>query len=662
MASSIMFTKEYNGRKTSVNTNELGMREMQARVYEQRNSSHLLVKAPPASGKSRALMFVALDKLYNQGIKKVIISVPERSIGKSFRSTKLKEHGYYWDWDVPDTHNLTLLSGPDMSKVEILKAFMRSTLPEDRIIIVTHATFRYACLDSMARESSPKLEAREFDDCLVAIDEFHHVSRDESSVLGEVLRDILHQSSAHVFAMTGSYFRGDTKPILDAEEEEKFDKVTYTYYEQLEGYKYLKSFTMAYKFYTGKYIDALEDVLPEFLHRKTIIHIPNVNSGESTGDKYDEVNQIIDRLGSVIHTDEDTGIMTIKANDGGILKVADLVTEDGRERVVEYINQMEKLEDLDIIIALGMAKEGFDWPYAEYALTIGYRKSLTEVVQIIGRVTRDSKNKNTAQFTNLIAAPDANQEEVQYAVNTVMKAIAASLLMENVLSPAYEFKPKEPGSKTVTPDDSGTKTIFVKGLKKPTTLRAKAIIEREIDEIKTGIINDPKVQAAIFAKASRQLMNKQIIPAVVAKMHPELSDDEIQTITQYAQLSLALGGGNVDPDNNKILKLAGRFVDIENVNIDLLDKVNPFQQAYEMLSRDMDSETLRIIARVFDAKKREFTKEEVCYLYPQLKAFLAEHGRKPERNPHDEEEDTLYYLRCYLLRLKREQAAANEEE
>src|SRR5699024_12091225 len=53
----------------------------------------------------------------------------------------------------------------------------------------------------------------------------------------------------------------------------------------------------------------------------------------------------------------------------------------------------------DIILALGMAKEGFDWPFAEHALTVGYRASLTEIIQIIGRVTRDSPGKRHAQFT-----------------------------------------------------------------------------------------------------------------------------------------------------------------------------------------------------------------------------------------------------------------------
>jgi len=102
---------------------------------------------------------------------------------------------------------------------------------------------------------------------------------------------------------------------------------------------------------------------------------------------------------------------------------------------------------VDIIIALGMAKEGFDWIWCDHALTVGYRSSLTEIVQIIGRATRDAPGKTRARFTNLIAEPDASEEVVTEAVNDTLKAIAASLLMEQVLSPRFEFKPKHPGER-----------------------------------------------------------------------------------------------------------------------------------------------------------------------------------------------------------------------
>lgn len=84
----------------SLSTNPMGMRDMQAKAFEARGSQYLLLKAPPASGKSRALMFLAMDKLFNQGIKKVIVAVPERSIGASFASTDLTTYGFFADWEV----------------------------------------------------------------------------------------------------------------------------------------------------------------------------------------------------------------------------------------------------------------------------------------------------------------------------------------------------------------------------------------------------------------------------------------------------------------------------------------------------------------------------------------------------------------------------------
>ncbi|MCL1948987.1 MAG: DEAD/DEAH box helicase family protein [Turicibacter sp.] len=345
MAVDNLFEINYESRGTSVNTNEYGMREMQARVYEKRHSQYLLVKSPPASGKSRALMFTALHKLNEQGIKKVIIAVPETSIGKSFKNTQLKKHGYYWDWQVKDSNNLTKC-GTDKSKVKQFVAFMKSDNPEDNVLLCTQATLRFAYAE---------LDDSDFEDTLLAIDEFHHVSKDENSVLGNALRNIMKNSNAHIFAMTGSYFRGDSVPILDPADEQKFDRVTYTYYEQLEGYEYLKSFAMGYSFYTDKYTDALDEVIPEFINKKTIIHIPNVNSMESTKEKELEVDAIFDALGDWLEKDSN-GINHIRTADGKILLVADLVRTEGREVVKDYLANMSKLEDLDMIIALGMAK------------------------------------------------------------------------------------------------------------------------------------------------------------------------------------------------------------------------------------------------------------------------------------------------------------------
>src|SRR6476620_1877097 len=114
----------------------MGMREMQSRAFESRDAQYLLLKAPPASGKSRALMFLALDKLINQGIKKIIVAVPERSIGSSFSKTDLMKDGFFADWEPNDVYNLCT-PGDDGSKNKV-QAFHNFIESDEKIVICTH--------------------------------------------------------------------------------------------------------------------------------------------------------------------------------------------------------------------------------------------------------------------------------------------------------------------------------------------------------------------------------------------------------------------------------------------------------------------------------------------------------------------------------------------
>ena len=221
----------YQTSSISVNTNAMGMREMQERAFEARNSQYLLLKSPPASGKSRALMFIALDKMKYQNIKKTIIAVPEKSIAGSFLDTDLTTYGFYSDWQVKPENNLCI----DASNTSVeFKRFLKS---DDSVLVCTHSTLR---------NSANSLPASDFDGCLIAIDEFHHVSSNDESRLGSLLESIMDQSTAHVLAMTGTYFRGNSEAVLKSEYEVQFDKVTYNYYEQLSGYKHLKSLAIGY--------------------------------------------------------------------------------------------------------------------------------------------------------------------------------------------------------------------------------------------------------------------------------------------------------------------------------------------------------------------------------------------------------------------------------
>ncbi|WP_049163752.1 DEAD/DEAH box helicase [Ligilactobacillus salivarius] len=637
----------YHQTGKSTNTNELGMREMQSRVYQHRKSKYILVKAPPASGKSRALMFVALDKLVNQGIKKVIVAVPERSIGRSFKNTDLVKFGFYKDWRVDLQYDLTLNGGQE-KKVKKVLDFLEDTNSD--ILICTHSTLRFAY--------QKIIDDHIFDNVMIAIDEFHHVSSNDNSVLGSALRNIIHNSSAHILAMTGSYFRGDSEPILSPEDEQMFDKVTYTYYEQLDGYQYLKSFGIDYKFYQGRYTDALDEALNT--NKKTIIHIPSVNSSESTKDKYDEVDRIFDAIGEVNNRNEQTGIHTIKdKHTGKLLKVADLVNEEGREKVGEYLRQLNSPDDLDIIVALNMAKEGFDWPWAEQALTIGYRHSLTEIVQIIGRVTRDSSNKLHAQFTNMIEQPNAKDDDVEYAVNQILKAITASLLMEQVLAPEIHLRRR----KNKDDEPVNDTDILIRGLKEPSTKRVQNIIENDLPDLKAAILQDPSVKQGIVSNISAEVMNKELIPKVVMTRYPDLSDDEIDQVSQYALADTIIRHAEVETtkdskgNTNQFLRMADKLFNVDQLDINLIESINPFQRAYAIISQNIDSETLRLIERSIDAKKYDFTNEELVQLYNNAKRFVETHGRRPNKSSNNQEEVRMAYALAKLadIRARREQ-------
>jgi hypothetical protein len=585
-------------------------------------------------------MFIALDKLFHQGLKKVIVAVPEKSIGGSFQYTNLKASGFFANWEPNDEFNLCT-PGMDgsKSKVQAFKNFLEN---EEKILICTHATLRFAV---------EELEESSFNNILLAIDEFHHVSADVDSKLGELLRSIMQKSNAHIVAMTGSYFRGDSVPILKPEDEARFTKVTYNYYEQLNGYKYLKSLGIGYHFYTGKYTSAILDILDT--DKKTILHIPNVNSGESTKDKHQEVDTMLDAIGDIIKVDSETGIIHLKRKtDGRLLKVADLVNDSpkDREKVVAYLRAIHSVDDMDLIIALGMAKEGFDWPYCEHALTVGYRGSLTEIIQIIGRCTRDSENKTHAQFTNLIAQPDAADDLVKLSVNNMLKAITASLLMEQVLAPNFKFKTKINDDDKAEPGE-----IKIRGLKTPSSKRVKDIIESDLNDLKATILQDDQMQKTIAGNIDAEVINKVLIPKIIQVKYPELSEDEVEEVRQYVVVDSIVKGGDVqEVGDQRFIRMAGQFVNIDDLDIDLIDRINPFQKAFEILSKDVTTKVLKVIQDVNADSRIQMTLDEALILWPKINDFVKTHKREPKLSSSDPIEIRMAEAIVYLKEQKRQ--------
>ena len=673
---SVSVTYARNG--VSTRSNELGMRPMQERAWAKRGEQYLLIKSPPASGKSRALMFIALDKVHNQDLRQAIIVVPEKAIGASFNDETLSQFGFWADWTVPPQWNLCNAPGTEGGKVKSVKAFLDS---RDQVLVCTHATFRFA-VDKFGVEA--------FDDRLIAVDEFHHVSVNPDNKLGSHLGQFIARDKTHIVAMTGSYFRGDAEPVLMPDDEAKFETVTYTYYEQLNGYEHLKRLDIGYFFYTGSYADDMLKVLDP--DEKTIIHIPSVNSRESTKDKVKEVEHIIEELGEWQGTDPASGFQLVKTPGGRVLRIADLVDDNParRDRVAAALRdpaQKNNRDHVDIIVALGMAKEGFDWIWCDHALTVGYRSSLTEIVQIIGRATRDAPGKTRARFTNLIAEPDASEDAVTEAVNDTLKAIAASLLMEQVLAPRFNFAPKAQASGPVEGFDygeggydsskcnvgfnekAGQFQIEIKGLAEPKSKEAGRICQKDLNEVITAFVQDKTaIERGIF---DDELVPEELTQVRMGKIikdrYPKLNEEDREAVRQHAIAALNLTQkakeialDNAEAENSGSMVLIDgvrKFaMDVRDLNIDLIDRINPFGEAYAILAKTMSEESLKQVAAVISAKKVQLTPEEARDLARRALKFKQERGRLPLITSPDAWEKRMAEGVAFLARMKAEAA------
>ena len=693
-------TLNYDGTGASKATNGLGMRAMQARVWDKRDAQHLLVKSPPASGKSRAAMFIGLEKLRAGAVDRVVIAVPERSIGASFRDTRLAAGGFHSDWSLD--LDLCTVGSETGRKVEELIAFLRGE-EGGRTALCTHSTLRAA----YAKTNDVTL----FDRALVCVDELHHASSDENSRLGNLLRGLIDRAgetghdAAHILAMTGSYFRGDGTAVLHPQDEARFEKVIYTYYEQLNGYEYLKTLRINFRFYQGRYLDAIGDALDPGL--KTIVHIPHVGSAEGSGvNKMFAVDAIVDAIGDRLgknprtSVDRATGFVHLMVGDR-TLKIANLVDDSAdREKVLASLRAVKDRDGVDIIIALGMAKEGFDWIWCEHVLTVGYRGSLTEVVQIIGRATRDAPGKTEAQFTNLVSAPFAKDEAVSRAVNDMLKAISVSLLMEQVMAPVFKFRTHKganefngsQGEKSKSEPVTNAGEIEIVGMPEIDEKAAEAI-ETDFNDLFADVQNDPRTLTVMINPDNHHtdVMYDLVVTDVIKRRYPGFSGEQVRdavglfgvraelgrevakdpTIIQTPGMSEEEqslfsgpeeGGGEhtaTGPNSgDRFVQQARRFINVQELQVDLLGGRRDFDDAYELLSKELSEELLARLHGEVRALKVSMTQEEAEKLYPRIKEFIERESREPNLNSPNGREVRLAEALAFLRKLSREKRAA----
>ena len=251
------------------------------------------------------------------------------------------------------------------------------------------------------------------------------------------------------------------------------------------------------------------------------------------------------------------------------------------------------------------------------------------MVQIIGRCTRDCEGKSHAQFTNLIACPDAVQEKVEVAVNDMLKAITVSLLMEQVMAPSWNFKSK----KDEESGDDDTPRIFVEGLKPLSSVRTKEIVAGDLTDLKATILQDDMIVRSMGGGIAPEVINQVLIPKIIQEKYPELSPDEVEEVRQHLVLDAVTKGATVEQNaGNTFMVIGRRFINIDNLSINLIDTINPFQRGYEILSKSVTAPVLKVVQNVIEESKIDMPIEEAIILFRKyLPQFKEEHnGALPE--------------------------------
>ena len=387
--------------------------------------------------------------------------------------------------------------------------------------------------------------------------------------------------------------------------------------------------------------------------------------------KHDQVAEIIKFIGEIVDRDYNNYLYKVKTADGRILTVGDLVedSKEQRDALQSYLQRMNSRDSLDILIALGTAKEGFDWEWCEHCITIGIRASLTEVVQIIGRCTRDCEGKTHAQFTNLIPCPDAAQDDVSMAVNDFLKAISASLLMEQVMAPKWNFKTKvddEDTPEKPTKPGEDDHVIEVKGLPKLNE-KTKAIVENDLDTLVATTLSDKNIREAIIGEGMAEMITEVYIPKIIRDTYPDLNEEEVDAVAKHTILTIATQGEQVvvpDDSGNKFIKIANKFVNLNDLDINLIAEINPFQRAYEVVSKSLTPEVLRTIQYVIEDKRSEkLTDEEAILLFTKYLPKWREENPgklKPEITDGDPLARRIAMAIEHLRQLKRNKLAQQQ--
>ena len=274
-------------------------------------------------------------------------------------------------------------------------------------------------------------------------------------------------------------------------------------------------------------------------------------------------------------------------------------------------------------------------------------------------------------------------------MNDTLKAIAASLLMEQVLAPRFEFRPKNPNNGPTPGLDYGdggydpeqvqrrrqssrraSIQLEIKGLAEPKSPEAERICREDLNELITAFVQDKQT-------IERGMFDEELVPEeltqvrmgkIVKEKFPNLDEEDQEAVRQHAIAALNLvqqakkaliEGGGEDSKNTSLIDGVRRFaLSVTELDIDLIDRINPFGEAYAILAKSMSEERLKQVAEVIAARRVSMTLEEARELAKRAMRFKEEKGRLPSLTAADPWEKRMAEGIAFLQRKVKESGNA----
>ena len=610
-------------------------RAWQSECFSLLSSSNTIsiINAPTGSGKSTMLSMLAYHRTISDKNIKTIIAVPQLVISKGFQNKTFKlPNGEVVDWSV----GVDLCSDAN-NTVEKFKSFIMDDIfyskeyPLARILVCTHDTLKAAF-----KKLTPDEKEQYWSNLLICIDETHHIQMHEiaddtydMNTLGQVI-DYSYKNNNELILVSATLFRGDQKGLLSKDIYDNSIKYNLPYDKYMQEMKYLKSFSYDFAIdtdvYTKDILKSINNLFEDGL-KKLFIYLPFTNSYMSTGnktreDKKLEIQEILSQLqvalgGEKCELNKKTGIYHITNSDGLDYKVCDLYDETLDSKTKKFVNNdlINKDPDaLDCVITMNKAKEGFDWEHANGMIVVGQRNSLTDVIQMVGRLLRDKKGKEKVKVLHMLPF-SPNQPlapNLDNSLNDYFKAIAISLLMEDVFAP-IQIQTNDKKQSTGQSSGSSQDTNIFDDLDLDENQRTdlfKSVQESLINL--AGVLND-----TLGTYSPKDL--KEEMPSIIEKW---LNQNDIEADAEQID---KLANKVYNQFANRTLQLRG--INVSNIDWQMIESADPIEFVFRYIGKDVNSESLKELRALIVAGENESNRKthELCQ-------WIIENGRNPKES------------------------------